>query len=351
MKSLMILVLSLAMACASKAFPPNEEMAISYALIEDARIMGGETYAPELMKEAKSFYEKAEMELAAGNGDRAEELRQISEIRAKTVISMGRKRLYEEEVKKLRSELIEANSTKKAHENELRENVLKLEQIKDRLALSRDLMYSKALDTLERAGQKIEAAKSVSAEYFSPQLLSQASETYKAAEESLNLGQEERSIEMAEKAIALAGKAFDESKIKYDLGDEIRRKMSSIYGAKAEIIKGGVKVVFPGLFAPSGTIILFDFYPSFDTLATVLAEYPGLPVDVVGYANDLKSEGDNVKLSQARADAVKDYLISKGLPPERLEAVGLGVDKSIGNSGAADRRVELIIWLAGSDNI
>jgi outer membrane protein OmpA-like peptidoglycan-associated protein len=346
----MILVLSLTMACASKAFPPDEEMAISYALIEDARIMGGETYAPELMREAKSFYEKAEMELAAGNRDRAEELRQISEIRAKTVISMGRKRQNEEEVEKLRPELIEANSIKKAHENELRENVLKLEQIKDRLALSRDLMYSKALDTLERAGQKIEAAKSVSG-YFSPQLLSQASETYKAAEESLNLGQEERSIEMAEKAIALAGKAFDESKIKYDLGEEIRRKISSIYGAKAEIIKGGVKVVFPGLFAPSGTIILFDFYPSLDTLATVLAEYPSLPVDVVAYTNDLKSEDDNVKLSQERADAVKDYMISRGLPPEMLKAVGLGVDKAIGNSGAVDRRVELIIGLASSDNI
>jgi len=351
MKSFIILVLLLSLACASKAFPPNEEMAISYALIEDARILGGETYAPELMREAKSFYERAEMELAAGNRDRAEELRQISEIRAKTVISMGRKRQYEEEVEKLRSELIEANSAKKMHENELRENVLKLEQIKDRLALSRDLMYSKALDTLERAEQKIEAAKSVSAEYFSPQLLSEASETYKAAEESLNLGQEERSIEMAEKAIALAGKAFDESKIKYDLGDEIRKRISSIYGAKAEVIKGGVKVVFPELFAPSGTIILFDFYPSLDALATVLAEYPGLPVDVTAYTNDLKSEDDNFKLSQARADLVKDYLISKGLPSERLKAVGLGIDKALRSNRAVDRRVELIIGLVSSDNI
>lgn len=350
MRGFIFIVLFFCLSCASKSLPPTEEMAITYALLEDARIGGGEIYAPDLMREARFFYDRAEAELSAGNPDRAEELRQISEIRSKTVISIERKMLYEGEIDKLRPELIKANSTKKTHEDELRENVLKLEQIKDRLAISRDLMHSRALDMLEKARRKIEAAEKLSAEYFSPQLLGEAEKTFKAAEESLNLGQNERSMELAEKAIALAERAYDQSQTKSDRRNKITERISSIYGAQAEAIEEGVKVVFPGLFAPSGTDILFDFYPSLDALANVLAEHPGLPVAVTGYTNDLESENGNLKLSQTRAEAVKGYLISKGLPAERFSAVGLGVDEALGNR-VIDRRIELTIELVSSDNI
>jgi len=350
MRGLIIFILAFTLACASKAIPPTQEMAMTYALLEDARIGGGETYAPHMMKEARLLYDEAEREYAAGNYEKAEELRQISEIRAKTVISMGRKRLYEDEIQTLQSEIDEANSIKKVHEDELKENVLKLEQIKDRIAVSQEIMYSKALDSLERAEEKIEAARGVSSEDFSPQLFSEANQAYKAAQDSLNLGQNEASVKLSEKAVSLAERAYEESKKKYDLRSKIGERFSSIYGVQVESIKRGVKVIFRGLFAPSGTNILFDAYPSLDAIASVLSEYPNFPVSIEAYTNDRKSEDENLKLSQTRAETVKNYLISKGLSQERFKKVeGLGFDKSLGN-GVGDRRIEFIVDLVESGN-
>ncbi len=52
--------------------------------------------------------------------------------------------------------------------------------------------------------------------------------------------------------------------------------------------------------------------------------------------------GSNQALSQARADAVEKYLISKGIPGSRISAVGRGSAEPKGTK-AASRRVEIII--------
>lgn len=351
MKVLLVLIsiFTFTFACASRVVPPTEDFAISYSLLEDAMIGGGEIYAPDLMQEARFFYEQAERELAAGNFENADELRLISEIRAKTVISVGRKKLYEDDIERLQSEIIEANSVRKTQEDALRENVSKLEQIKDRIAVSQERTHSYALNMLEKAAEKIEAAEVVSAEDFNSLLLSEANENYKAAEESLNLGKNEKSVELAEKAIALAERAYEESKKKSDLRNEIKGKLSSIYGAQAESIKIGIKVIFQELFAPFGKTILFDAYPSLDALVRVITEYPNLKLTIQAYTNDLKSEYENINLSQIRVETVKGYLVSKGLSTERLAVGDLGFDKSLSNK-VKERRIEFIIDLTNSVN-
>ena len=72
----------------------------------------------------------------------------------------------------------------------------------------------------------------------------------------------------------------------------------------------------------------------------------GARTEVAGYTDDRGSEASNRKLSQSRAEAVRRYLVSKGVEPARLTARGYGEDNPLAENStesgrAANRRVEL----------
>lgn len=65
--------------------------------------------------------------------------------------------------------------------------------------------------------------------------------------------------------------------------------------------------------------------PKLDDIANVLNTNPGIDnVVISGYADRLGSDKYNIKLSERRANAVKDYLVGKGVAANRLSAVGKG---------------------------
>jgi peptidoglycan-associated lipoprotein len=63
-----------------------------------------------------------------------------------------------------------------------------------------------------------------------------------------------------------------------------------------------------------------------DKQAAWLQQYPSWKVKIQGFADDPGSADQNVKLSQQRAEAVRAYLVSKGVSPARLAAKGYGRD-------------------------
>ena len=75
-------------------------------------------------------------------------------------------------------------------------------------------------------------------------------------------------------------------------------------------------------------------------------KHAGHRIRVEGYTDSdpvRKSKwGSNQALSQARADAVEKYLISKGISSSRISAVGMG-SKNPKSTKAASRRVEIVI--------
>lgn len=79
--------------------------------------------------------------------------------------------------------------------------------------------------------------------------------------------------------------------------------------------------------------------------AKVLKEYPSISLEISGHTS---SEGDaavNQRLSQERADAVKQWLVDNGVPPERLKTRGAGADEPIADNKTAagrekNRRIE-----------
>ena len=65
--------------------------------------------------------------------------------------------------------------------------------------------------------------------------------------------------------------------------------------------------------------------PKLDEIAEVLKDQRHIyDVDITGYTDRLGSEAYNMDLSKRRAEAVKDYLVQKGVEARRLRATGKG---------------------------
>jgi len=97
-------------------------------------------------------------------------------------------------------------------------------------------------------------------------------------------------------------------------------------------------------FAGGSATMHKDSQVLLDETARVLQEYRGVRLRIEGHADDGAGKKDNMRLSQARAEAVRDYLIGKGVDGGRLVAIGHGdtrplPDKPKGG-GPADRRIE-----------
>jgi outer membrane protein OmpA-like peptidoglycan-associated protein len=62
-----------------------------------------------------------------------------------------------------------------------------------------------------------------------------------------------------------------------------------------------------------------------------------LRIRIGGHTDDVGSDTDNQRLSEARARAVRDYLVAAGISAERLEYSGYGESRPVeaGNSEAA----------------
>jgi len=50
------------------------------------------------------------------------------------------------------------------------------------------------------------------------------------------------------------------------------------------------------------------------------------------------NDGENIRLSQRRADAIRDYLIKKGVPPHRVLAKGYGEKFPLASNGSEEGR-------------
>ncbi len=86
-----------------------------------------------------------------------------------------------------------------------------------------------------------------------------------------------------------------------------------------------------------------------DFVARVINEHPDIPMVIVAaHTDDRGFPEDNRRLTQARAESVRQYLINKGVAAERLRAVGYGQSEPIDTNATANgrennRRVEFLL--------
>lgn len=91
-----------------------------------------------------------------------------------------------------------------------------------------------------------------------------------------------------------------------------------------------------------------ESYSLLDQVALTIKANPGTNVRVEGHTDDTGPHEVNMRLSTARAHAVRKYLVGKGVNPGRLSAQGHGPDKPLEKGStdavrAKNRRVEFIV--------
>jgi outer membrane protein OmpA-like peptidoglycan-associated protein len=112
--------------------------------------------------------------------------------------------------------------------------------------------------------------------------------------------------------------------------------------------------------APAMTLVLegvnFDFdkavirpqdYAKLDQDVEAMKAWGDVDVEVAGHTCSIGTEEYNLGLSQRRAEAVRNYLVSKGVPAERLTVRGYGESRPAFSNAtregrAKNRRVELV---------
>src|SRR5439155_16554402 len=80
----------------------------------------------------------------------------------------------------------------------------------------------------------------------------------------------------------------------------------------------------------------------------ILQSHPGLKVQVEGYTDSVGSDDYNQKLSENRADAVRNFLLTQGVPETNITSTGYGKAKPVADNStpqgrAQNRRVQLVV--------
>lgn len=132
---------------------------------------------------------------------------------------------------------------------------------------------------------------------------------------------------------------------------KLRERLQGVgVGVQKDAQTGAITLVMPGnITFPTGQYsVMSSFYPTLDAVADVLKEYNKTTITVSGHTDNVGRDDANNTLSQNRANAVSQYLISRGVAGGRLNAVGYGksqpiADNSTENGRAQNRRVEIRI--------
>lgn len=120
--------------------------------------------------------------------------------------------------------------------------------------------------------------------------------------------------------------------------------------AETELVPKGIKVTLASkvLFGVNSSSLSSPAKEQLATLAGVLNKFPDTQVLVEGHTDVTGTTEYNQTLSEKRAVAVKDYLVSQGINAARITAAGYGEQRPVATNSTPEgqernRRVELFI--------
>lgn len=139
----------------------------------------------------------------------------------------------------------------------------------------------------------------------------------------------------------------------YRMDEQIRQLDEVTAGTGVDVSQtpngDGILVNLPDVtFAVDSTTISPAMRDVLDRVAQSMIQYPNSLVDVMGHTDSTGSDQYNLDLSRRRAEAVSNFLVSRGVSRARLESIGYGeqypvADNTTESGRAQNRRVEIRI--------
>jgi outer membrane protein OmpA-like peptidoglycan-associated protein len=153
----------------------------------------------------------------------------------------------------------------------------------------------------------------------------------------------------AESAVAQA-RAAEATKSATDANavrEKLRAQLNSVL-ATSESARGLIVNMSDVLFDTGRYTLKPGTQISLAKVAGILQAYPGLKLQVEGYTDSVGGDEYNQKLSENRADAVRDFLVTQGVQQDNISATGYGkakpvADNSTAGGRAQNRRVNLVV--------
>lgn len=125
----------------------------------------------------------------------------------------------------------------------------------------------------------------------------------------------------------------------------------NIEGATVERVGEGIQVTFASglLFDFDSDVVKAEARTNLRELALSLDQYPGTDVIIIGHTDAVGPDDYNQSLSEQRARAAANYLMTQGVAGSRIGTRGLGESEPVASndteaSRARNRRVEVAIF-------
>ncbi|HWY53762.1 MAG TPA: OmpA family protein [Terriglobales bacterium] len=220
---------------------------------------------------------------------------------------------------------------------------------------------ARALASERREAERIQAEKDAAAAAAKAKAEEQAAAEAKRQAE-LTAAKEAQMKAEADKAQAEAeAKQAAEKARAQAATEEAERARAATAALRSQLLQQ-LNTVLQTSDSPRGLVVnmadvLFDF-GKYDLkpdakiklakLAGIIQAHPGLHLAIEGHTDSIGSDEANMKLSQQRAEEVRNFLVQQELTPDTVTAVGLGKAEPVADNGTNDgrqknRRVEIIV--------
>ncbi len=203
------------------------------------------------------------------------------------------------------------------------------------------------------AGNQLATARAIAARRAADEKISELSKVKDRVQLEAREAELSTAASRLEEARRLEAEARSKEAEARSKEEEARRKEEAALQQLADMqakqtSRGMVLTLGSVLFATGRSELLPGALGSVDRLAAYLEEYEDKTVLIEGHTDSTGSDTTNLVLSQARADAVRVALMTRGISPSRIVATGLASSQPVATNDTSagrqqNRRVEIII--------